>query len=135
MTKEIWFNLPVKDLHRSKTFFENIGFTLSENGNGNVSAGFKIGSKNVVMMLFEESTFKQISGNNISDTKSGSEILISLDAESRQGVDELAGKVIKNGGTIFAPPADSQGWMYGFGFQDLDGHRWNVLYMDLSKLN
>ena len=60
--------------------------------------------------------------------------MISIDAQSRLEVDETALKVIEAGGTIFAKPAENQGWMYGCGFQDLDGHRWNVLYMDLNKL-
>ena len=84
-------------------------------------------------MLFEESTFENFVQNEITDTKSSSEILISIDAESRAEVDAFAKKVVEAGGLVFAKPAEIQGWMYGCGFADLDGHRWNMLYMDLSK--
>jgi len=60
--------------------------------------------------------------------------LISIDAESREEVDEWAKKVTAAGGNVFAQPAENQGWMYGCAFADLDGHRWNVLYMDMSKM-
>jgi predicted lactoylglutathione lyase len=93
-----------------------------------------VGEGHFVVMLFEEMLFSSFSQNSITDTKSSSEVLISIDAESREEVDELAEKVKEAGGNVFAPPAESQGWMYGCGFADLDGHRWNVLFMDFSKL-
>lgn len=68
------------------------------------------------------------------DTQKSSEVLISIDAQSKGEVDEFAAKVREAGGNVFAEPAENQGWMYGCGFADLDGHRWNVLYMDLTKL-
>ena len=61
-------------------------------------------------------------------------MMISFDAESREEVDEMARKVFEAGGNIFGEPAEIQGWMYGFAFTDLDGHRWNQLYMDFSKM-
>ncbi|MFC4476702.1 VOC family protein [Flavobacterium chungangensis] len=93
-----------------------------------------VGEGHFVVMLFEEMLFSSFSQNSITDTKLSSEVLISIDAESREEVDELAEKVKEAGGNVFAPPAESQGWMYGCGFADLDGHRWNVLFMDFSKL-
>ena len=136
MTKEIWLNLPVKDLEISKAFFSNLGFSFNTKfGNSDVSAGMLVGSKKVVVMLFAEHVFKSFIQGEVADTKKGSEILISIDAESKEEVDELAKKAAEAGGNVFAPPADSQGWMYGCAFADLDGHRWNVLYMDFSKLS
>ena len=85
-------------------------------------------------LLFTETVFEGFVQNKITDTKTSSEILISIDAQSREEVDEMAQKVSEAGGIVFAQPAENQGWMYGCGFEDLDGHRWNVLYMDLSKL-
>ena len=63
-----------------------------------------------------------------------SEVLINFDAESKEEVDAMAEKVRKAGGKIYAEPGESQGWMYAFGFEDLDGHRWSMLYMDLAKM-
>ncbi len=87
----------------------------------------------MLVVLFQESTFKSFAGIEITDTKQSAEVLFSIDAQSRDEVDELARKVVTAGGTIFDEPSEHQGWMYGCGFVDLDGHRWNVLYMNMSK--
>ena len=135
MTKQIWLNLPVKNAAKAKDFFWKIGFSFNEQHDTPSSTCMVIGEGNFVVMLFEELLFKSFSQNELTATQSSSEILISIDAESKEEVDALAEKVKEAGGTIFSPPAESQGWMYGFGFADLDGHRWNVLYMDFSKLS
>jgi predicted lactoylglutathione lyase len=135
MTKQIWLNLPVKDVAKSKDFFWKIGFSFNEQHDTPSSTCMVVGDSHFVVMLFEESLFTSFSQNKLTDTQSSSEVLISIDAESSSEVDELAKKVEEAGGTIFSPPAESQGWMYGFGFADLDGHRWNVLFMDFSKLS
>ncbi|UPZ17439.1 VOC family protein [Flavobacterium humidisoli] len=134
MTKQIWLNLPVKDVAKAKDFFWKIGFSFNEQHDTPSSTCMVVGEGYFVVMLFEEMLFSSFSQNSITDTKSSSEVLISIDAESREEVDELAEKVKEAGGNVFAPPAESQGWMYGCGFADLDGHRWNVLFMDFSKL-
>ncbi|MEW9698412.1 VOC family protein [Paenibacillus sp. SI8] len=134
MTKELWLNLPVKDLNNSKAFFTALGFSFHpRHVNSNEMAGLVIGEKNVLIMLFPEQTFKNFTRNELVNTQQASEILISIDAESKEEVDELLKKVVIAGGTVFSEPHD-QGWMYGAGFADLDGHRWNVLYMDMSKI-
>ncbi|MHC0445976.1 VOC family protein [Flavobacterium sp. 3-218] len=134
MTKQIWLNLPVKDVAKAKGFFWKIGFSFNEQHDTPSSTCMIVGEGHFVVMLFEEMLFSSFSQHNLTDTKSSSEVLISIDAESREEVDELAEKVKEAGGTVFSPPAESQGWMYGCGFADLDGHRWNVLFMDFSKL-
>jgi len=135
MTKELWINLPVKDVKKSKEFFTNIGFSFNTQfGDSEHSACLMIGAKNIMVMLFLEPMFKNFISSNITDAQQGNEVLLSFDAESREEVDQLAKRVANAGGTIYSPPAENQGWMYGFGFIDLDGHRWNMLHMDLSKL-
>ncbi|MCR4034014.1 MULTISPECIES: VOC family protein [Flavobacterium] len=134
MTKQIWLNLPVKDVAKAKDFFWKIGFSFNEQHDTPSSTCMVVGEGHFVVMLFEEMLFSSFSQNAVTDSSSSSEVLISIDAESREEVDELAEKVKEAGGIVFAPPAESQGWMYGCGFADLDGHRWNVLYMDFSKL-
>ena len=133
MTNQLWLNLPVKNIERSKEFFSKLGFSFNtQHGNSPVSASLVIG-KNVVM-LFEETSFKAFTKTDITDTSKTNEILISIDAESKEETDALAKKVEQAGGTIYGKPGEKDGWMYGFGFVDLDGHRWNVLYMDMSKM-
>ena len=135
MTKDIWINLPVKDVTKSATFFKALDFTFNtQYGNSPQSASLLVGDKKVVVMLFEESVFRSFTGNNLADTKQGTEVLLSISVESREEVDELAKKAEAAGGIVFGKPGESQGWMYGCGFSDLDGHRWNVLYMDFSRM-
>ena len=134
MTKEIWINLPVKDVSKSKEFFSRIGFSLNEKHTNGEMACFEVGEKKMTVLFFAEETFKGFTKSEISDAKTGAEILISFDAESREEVDETAKKVWEAGGRIFSEPSEIQGWMYGFAFADLDGHRWNMVYMDFSKM-
>jgi uncharacterized protein len=134
MTKEIWLNLPVKDVAKSKEFFGRIGFKLNEKHTSPEMVCFEVGEKKMTVLFFAEETFKGFTKSEVSDAKQGAEILISFDAESRDEIDETARKVFDAGGTIFSEPAELQGWMYGFAFADLDGHRWNMVYMDFSKL-
>lgn len=134
MTKEIWLNLPVKDVDRSKEFFTKIGFTPQEKQPCAEMCGFYVGEKKMSVMLVEEEMFQGFAQNPLSDAKTATEILISFDAESRDDVDKTASRVFEAGGTIFSEPQEIQGWMYGFAFTDLDGHRWNQVFMDLGKL-
>ena len=133
MTKHIWLNLPVNNVEKSKKFFINIGFSFNEEYSNEHSACMLVGEKNFVVMLFEESMFVSFVQNTVLASPTHAEMLISIDAESRQEVEDLAQKVNDAGGVVFAKPAENQGWMYGCGFSDLDGHRWNVLFMDYSK--
>ncbi|WP_333818846.1 VOC family protein [Ohtaekwangia sp.] len=135
MTKEFWINLPVKDVKKSKEFFTKLGFSFNPHaGGGENSACLLMGNENIVVMLFEEPTFKSFTNHAITDTKQSTEVLLSFDAESRSEVDAIAAKVKAAGGAVVNGPGDSQGWMYGMVFSDLDGHCWNVLYMDISKM-
>lgn len=135
MTKEIWINLPVKDVTKSKVFFTKLGFSFNtQYGNSDNSASLLIGQKNVVVMLFDEPTFKSFTNNELVNTKQATEVLLSIDAESKEEVDEMATKAVAAGGSSNHKPSDMIGWMYGCVFADLDGHLWNVLYMDMSKM-
>ncbi|MDX5348980.1 MAG: VOC family protein [Hymenobacteraceae bacterium] len=130
MTKEIWLNLPVKDINRSKEFFRKLGFSFHPRHEGsNEMAGLIVGEKNVMVMLFTEAIFKSFTQNEITDTSRSTEVLLTIDAESKEEVFELAKKAEEAGGSVFAPPG-GQGGMYGCGFKDPDGHRWNVLFME-----
>lgn len=135
MPKDFWINMPVKDVAASTAFFTSLGFSFNPRFTGNADmACMFAGDKKVVVMLCSEQLFKRFTGNEINDTKQATEMLLSIDAESREEVDEIARKAAAAGGSVFGKPAESQGWMYGCGFTDLDGHRWNILYRDMSKM-
>ena len=131
MVKELWLNLPAKDVQRSKKFFEQLGFKFMDRFDAqSPMQGLKIGNTNV--MLCSEELFKSFAGNTPIDY--GKEVMISFDAESPEEVDAFAQKAEAAGGAVFGQPGWNQGWMYGCGFTDIDGHRWNVLHMDMSKM-
>lgn len=135
MTKQLWINLPVKDVAKSREFFTALGFSFNtQHGNSANSASLLIGEKNVVVMLFDEPTFKGFTNSEIGNTSQGTEVLLSIDAESKEEVDEIAKKVLDAGGKTNHQPGEMKGWMYGCVFSDIDGHKWNVLYMDMSKM-
>lgn len=135
MTKEFWLNLPVKNVKKSKEFFTKLGFKFNtQYGNSDTSAALMIGEKNIIVMLFEEPAFKGFANNDVADTAKGTEVLLSFDAQSKEEVDEIAQKAADAGGITNHKPSEMQGWMYGCLFTDLDGHRWNVLHMDMSKM-
>lgn len=134
MTKELWINLPVKDLNRSKDFFNAIGFSFKDGpGNNDKMAPLIIGDKKTIVMLIVEDVFTGACMNAIADTRKGTEVMLSFSAENREEVVNIAKKVTDAGGNLFAPPAEIQGWMFGCAFADPDGHRWNALYMDMNE--
>ncbi len=130
--KELWLNLPVKDLARTKTFFQQLGFSVLRDEEDMV--GFSIGEKSVQVMMIKEKRFKQFVLTNVCNAERTAETLISFSAESTEHVDAMAENVKSAGGTILGGPDELDGWMYGFMFQDLDWHRWNMVFLDLAKL-
>ncbi|HVZ95912.1 MAG TPA: VOC family protein [Chitinophagaceae bacterium] len=135
MTKDLWINLPVKDVAMSSKFYTGIGFEMNPKfGNGKDSACFIVSVKKIALMLFSHQQFNHFTGAAVADADKSAEMMISIDAESTAEVDELAKKAETAGGVVFGKPSEVQGWMYGCGFSDPDGHRWNVLYMDMSKM-
>jgi uncharacterized protein len=130
-----WVNLPVKNIERSKEFFAHLGFPINlVRGTADKMFSFLAGDNCVVVNLFEEEVFKTFTVNGLSDTNISTEVFFNVGANSKAAVDEYAETVRKAGGQIFAEPGEKDGWMYGCGFTDLDGHRWGILYMDLDNM-
>lgn len=84
--------------------------------------------------MVTETQFEKYALNKVTDTSQGNELLLSIGAPSKAFVDRMASKVEEAGGKVISVPTVIQGWMYGFTFKDLDGHRWNYLYMDFDKM-
>ena len=135
MPKQFWLNLPVKNIEKSKAFFTALGFKFNAtHGNTPSSACLMMGEKDVAVMLFDEPSFKQCIGDAAWDLSQSSEVLLSIDAQSKEEVDQMVEKAIAAGGSSNHKPKEMTGWMYGCLFTDIDGHKWNVLYMDMSKM-
>jgi uncharacterized protein len=128
MATKIFVNLPVKDLNKSVDFFAALGFSFNPQFTDDKAACMVI-SESIYSMLITEPYFKTFTKKEISDAKKNTEVLIALDAESREQVDDIIKKAVKAGGSTYMEPQD-HGWMYGHSFADLDGHQWEILYMD-----
>ncbi|MHA6260783.1 VOC family protein [Sporosarcina sp. CAU 1771] len=134
MTRQLWMNLPVKDTSQSMEFFNQLGFKANRPPGNIDQVQVVVGEHNFNIMLFPKETFEKFTNHEVVDTRLATEVLFSVGAVSKEEVDEIARKVVEAGGTLFHEPEDSQGWMYGCGFCDLDGHRWNVLYMNQDEM-
>ncbi|WP_431109604.1 VOC family protein [Variovorax paradoxus] len=128
-TKQIFVNLPVKNLEKSKAFFAALGYTFNEQFTDANAACMVINEGSIHAMLLVEDFFKTFTDKSLTDTSKSTEVLLCLSCESRAEVDELVAKAVAAGGTVPRAPQD-YGFMYGHGFQDLDGHLWELSYMD-----
>lgn len=132
-TKNIFINLSVKDVNKSTNFFNELGFGFNPQFSDDTTSCIIIGD-NIFAMIMIEERFKVFSKKEIVDTATSAEAIFSFSAESREQVDEIVNKALSSGGTSFSEPQD-HGFMYIWGFQDLDGHLWEVVYMDESAMN
>jgi uncharacterized protein len=131
-TIKLFVNLPVKDLPKAKEFFGKLGFNFNAQFTDDTAACMVLSEHGYVMLL-THTKFKQFAPNAIADASESTEVLVALSCESRGKVDELVKKAVASGGRIYNNPQD-YGFMYGHGFQDLDGHVWELFYMDPSHI-
>lgn len=113
-------------------FFRQLGFSFNPQFTDE-KAGCMIISDTIFSMLLTEEYFKTFTRKEISDATKATEVLIALDADSKEEVENLVKKAVSAGGSTYADAQD-YGWMYQHSFEDLDGHQWEILYMDESKL-
>ncbi|MFZ6657426.1 VOC family protein [Undibacterium sp. TJN19] len=127
MHKQIFVNLPVKDLPRSKEFWSSLGYSFEPKFTNDKAACMILGDHLFVMLLVEE-FFAGFTNKPISDARERTEVLNCLSCDSREHVDSLVAKAKAAGATIPKEPID-HGFMYGHGFHDIDGHGWELVYM------
>lgn len=124
----LFVNLPVADLPASIAFFTELGFTFNPQFTDE-TATCMIVSEQAYFMLIAQSRFDEFATKPIADATATTEALFCVSAESREGVDAFADAALAAGGTPAKEPMD-QGFMYGRSFNDLDGHHWEVMWMD-----
>jgi predicted lactoylglutathione lyase len=132
MATKIFVNLPVKDLSKSIAFFKALGYEFNPQFTDETAACMVI-SEDIYTMLLTYKKFKEFTSREICDATKSIESLVCLSCENRKQVDELVGKAVAAGGRTNAEPRDF-GFMYLHGFQDLDGHIWQLIYMDPSAI-
>lgn len=127
----IFVNLAVNDVDSSKKFFTELGYTINPQFSTDDCACVVI-SDTIIAMLLSKSRYQDFTKKTIADSTTTSETLLCLSAESRGKVDELVDKAVAAGGT--AGRTQDYGMMYGRAFDDLDGHTWEIMWMDQSEV-
>lgn len=130
MIRQIFVNLPVKDLPRSMAFFKALGLSFNARFTNEQGACLEI-AENIYAMLLVEPFFQGFTKLPVADARQSTEVLIALSCDSRAEVDALVAKAVAAGGTTPNAPVD-HGFMVQHGFADLDGHQWEVFWMDES---
>ncbi len=128
MNRQIYVNLPIRDMKRSRAFFESLGFSFNPGFTNEQGACMVIGDASFVMLLVEP-FFQTFTKKRVADARESTEVLVCLSCESRDEVDTLVKKALAAGGKAPNAPQD-HGFMYGHGFEDLDGHVWELIFMD-----
>ncbi|RDE12547.1 MAG: hypothetical protein C4K48_09855 [Candidatus Thorarchaeota archaeon] len=132
MINQIFVNLPVRNLKKTREFFTKLGFMFNPKFSDE-NAVCMIISNDAFAMLLVEKFFKTFTKKQISDAKKSTEVMVALSVGSRGEVDEMMSKVVMAGGKEARAPEDL-GYMYGRAFEDLDGHIWEVFHMDESQM-
>jgi predicted lactoylglutathione lyase len=130
MFRQIFVNLPIKDMARSQAFFKALGLRFNQQFTNEQGACLEI-AENIYAMLLVEPFFQGFTKLPISDARKATEVLIALSCDNRAEVDELVAKAVAAGATTPNAPQD-HGFMYQHGFADLDGHQWEVFWMDMA---
>ncbi|MFZ2407199.1 MAG: VOC family protein [Methylobacter sp.] len=133
MATKIFVNLPVKNLNKSIAFFTQLGFTFNPQFTDE-TASCMIVAEDIFVMLLTEAKFKIFTPKEVCDATKYTEVLVCLTTESREQVDEMVRKAVAAGGTTYNQAQD-HGFMYGHGFQDLEGHIWELIYMEPDAVN
>ena len=132
MGTKIFVNLPVKDLNKTMQFFAKLGFKFKSQFTDKNATCMIIG-KDIFAMLLVEKFFKRFTKKKIYNAKKSTGAILALSVESRKKVDEMIKKVMAAGGRE-TRKAEDYGWMYGRGFEDINGHLWEAFHMDESKM-
>ena len=132
MARKIFVNLPIKNMQRSRAFYESLGFSFNPQFTNDQGACMVV-ADDIFVMLLVEPFFQTFTGKPIADATKSTEVLVCISADSRAEVDELVRKAKAAGGAVPRQPQD-HGFMYGHGFEDPDGHIWEVAYMDMSAV-
>jgi predicted lactoylglutathione lyase len=128
MSTKVFVNLPVKDLKKSMSFYDALGFKNNPAFTDDTGACMVV-SEEIYVMVLTEAKFKPFTPKPIADATKSTEMLVALSRDSRDAVDDMVRKAKSSGGSTYAEPKD-YGFMYQHGFQDPDGHIWEVFWMD-----
>lgn len=128
MSTQIFVNLPVRDLDKAKAFFNALGYPVNPQFT-DANAACLVISDTIYVMLLVEPFFQGFTRKSLCDARTHTEVLLCLSVDSRNSVDAMVAKALAAGGRE-PMEAKDYGFMYQRGFEDLDGHLWEVVHMD-----
>lgn len=131
MTKMIFVNLPVADVAKATAFYEAIGLTKNAQFS-NEQASMMVWSDTIAFMLLARPFYSTFTSKQIADAHAVSETLLCLSCDSREAVDAIVAKATAAGGKADPGPKQDMGFMYGRSFEDLDGHHFEPMWMDVA---
>lgn len=131
MAMKIFINLPVADLQKAMSFYTAIGFTNNPQFTDETAACMVL-TEEIYVMLLTHTKFNEFTKKGIADTSKTASVINSLSVDSSAKVNTIVGKAIEAGG-IEPVEAKDYGFMQQRSFEDLDGHLWEVVYMDMTK--
>ena len=134
MATQIFVNMHVKDLDKSKAFFQKLGYSFNPQFSDDNAACMVISETIFCMLLTTESMNRFMpKGKTIADANKTTEVLLAFSFDSKDAVNAVYDKAIAAGATE-CRPADDHGFMFSRSFNDLDGHIWEAFWFDPSAL-
>ena len=130
MTKMIFVNLPVANVAKATAFYEALGFTRNDTFS-NEQASAMEWSETISVMLLDTDFYATFTDKTLIDAKATSGVLLCISRDSREEVDAITEAAIYAGGRETRERQD-MGFMYSRAFEDLDGHTWEPMFMDMA---
>ncbi|NUQ26158.1 MAG: glyoxalase/bleomycin resistance/extradiol dioxygenase family protein [Saprospiraceae bacterium] len=130
--KAIYINLPVKDLQKTRAFWTSLGFSFNEQFSDDKAVCLVLNDGAIYAMLITHEFFQTFTNRPIADSSS-TQVLLAIEVDSREAVDAITQAALANGGSRYRDSAD-HAWMYYDSFADIDGHQWEVMFTDFSKM-
>lgn len=128
----IFVNLPVRDIAKARAFWTKLGFSFNEQFSDEKSLCLILNEGRIYAMLLAHDFFKTFTNRPIADN-STTQVVLAIQVNSREQVDCIVQLALKSGASRYKEPVD-HGWMYYDSFADPDGHQWEIMYSDPTKI-
>ena len=128
----IWVNLPIKDIQKTRDFWTKLGFAFNENFSDEKALCLILKEDSIYAMMITHEFFSTFTNRPIADGTT-TQVLNAIQVESKEAVDSVVSTALANGGTRYKESQDHE-WMYYDTFADIDGHQWEIMYADYSKI-
>ncbi|GEJ47895.1 MULTISPECIES: VOC family protein [unclassified Chryseobacterium] len=129
---EIYVNLPIKDVQKTREFWTKLGFSINEQFSDDKAICVIMKENHIYAMFLREEFFQTFTNRPFAKGDT-TQVLLAIGVNSRDEVDNMVKTAIENGGSKYSEPMD-HGWMYQSSFADLNGHQWEVMHADVSQL-